>query len=463
MKLMILTLALLLCLGSGWAQGITGDWHGMLDFGGMKLRIVFHIKASAEGYSATFDSPDQGAFALPIQSVTFENPNLTMKVDSPPIIYRGELNNDTITGTFNQSGYELPLDMQRQVIDKPVYIRPQEPKEPFPYQEEEIEFANPRAGIKLSATLTLPPGKGTFPAVVLISGSGPQDRNEELLGHKPFWVIADHLTRAGIAVLRFDDRGIGGSEGDFATATTLDFASDVASAVRYLQDRKEISGIGLAGHSEGGIIAPLVAVEIPELKFIILLAGTGVRGDKLLLLQEEMLWRVDESDEAKIDKYLKINRGIFEMVIREADTELLTNRMRVFLAQSIAEGEIDIPEGFSQEDIISQLIEQMTNPWMLFFVRHDPALVLAKVSCPVLALFGSKDLQVPPTQNLEAIKSALNQAGNTQYKLIEFPDLNHLFQTAETGHPSEYARIEETIAPQVLETMTNWIKELLAR
>ncbi|MBW6513255.1 MAG: alpha/beta fold hydrolase [Candidatus Syntrophosphaera sp.] len=461
MKAVLLALALALSLGCAFGQDITGDWHGMLDIEGMKLRIVFHITSSAEGLTATFDSPDQGAFGIQVSRVAFTDPILILEMDTPPIIYTGELKDEAISGTFSQSGYELPLDLRREAMEKPVYIRPQEPQEPFPYEVEELQFTNPEAGIKLSATLTLPDKKGKHPAVILISGSGPQDRNEELMGHKPFLVIADHLTRAGIAVLRYDDRGFAASEGDFASATTLDFASDAASAVRYLQSRPEIGRIGLAGHSEGGLIAPLVAGEIPELDFIVLLAGPGLRGDRLLLLQEELIWRVDEPDEAKIERSLNINRNIFAMIMKEQDPEALTAQIREFLVQSVADGQVDIPEGYSEEDVITQFIAQMTNPWMLFFIRHDPAPILEKVQQPVLALIGSKDLQVPSRVNLEAIGAALDKAGNKNYELFELDGLNHLFQQAETGHPNEYAKIEQTIAPQALNTMTRWIKEQL--
>ncbi len=460
MKTMILALALALSLGSAMGQEITGDWQGLLETGGVKLRVVFHITATADGYSATFDSPDQGAFGLPVTRVDFTDPVLTLATDTPPLAYTGKLEDGAIKGIFSQSGGEWPLDMRRAALEKPVYPRPQEPREPFPYKVEELAFPNPEAGITLAATLTLPVGPGKHPAVVLISGSGPHDRNAEMLGHKPFWVIADHLSREGIAVLRYDDRGCGASEGEFAGATTLDFASDAASAARYLQSREDIAGIGLAGHSEGGIIAPLVAAEMPELAFVILLAGPGIRGDSLLLLQEELIWRAEGGDEAAMEKSLYINRNVFPMIIQEHDPAILAANIRAFLAQSIAEGRIAIPEGHTEEDVIAGYVGQMTDPWMLFFLRHDPAPLLEKLSCPVLALNGSQDLQVPAGINLEAIGAALDRAGHANYEMIEFPGLNHLFQEAETGHPGEYAAIEQTIAPEVPETMASWINGL---
>jgi pimeloyl-ACP methyl ester carboxylesterase len=459
MKLILVALALLFCLGSAFGQDITGDWHGMLDLEGFRLRIVFHITTAGDSLSATFDSPDQGAFGLPVNKVSFENPVLTMETTSPPIRYTGELKDGNIIGTFEQAGFEAPLDMKREAMEKPVYNRPQDPKEPFPYKVEEIEFLNASAGIKLAGTLTLPESKGPHTTMILISGSGGQDRNEELLGHKPFWVIADHLTRKGIAVLRFDDRGIGASEGDHSLANSLDFASDVKSAILYLKSRSDIGKIGLIGHSEGGIIAPMVASETPEVELIVLLAGPGIRGDELLLLQEESIWRAEETDEETIEESLYVNRNIFAMIIEESDTGKLSARISEFLVKSVADSLVKIPEGYSAEEVITQAIAETTSPWMLYFIRHDPAPVLETVRCPVLALIGSKDLQVPPKENLEAIGNALQKAGNRKYTLMELEGLNHLFQECETGHPSEYARIEQTFAPSALDVITKWIIE----
>lgn len=463
MKVMVLAMLFFVFLSFAWAGVVLGDWHGMLDIEGMKLRIVFHISASQDSLTATFDSPDQGAFGLPVSSANFADSRLTLTSDSPPMVYVGTVDADSLKGILYQSGLELLLNLGRVQMGKPIYFRPQEPVAPFPYIVEELEFENPISGISLSATLTLPKGPGKYPGVVLISGSGPQDRNGELVGHKPFWVIADYLTRVGIAVLRYDDRGYKASQGNFATATTQDFASDAASAVKYLKNRPEISNIGLIGHSEGGLIAPMVAVGMPELiDFIIMLAGPGLRGDKLLLLQEELIRRVHEKEEARIQRTLDINRNIFGLILQENDPEVLSSQIRNFLDKSIVEGLIDIPEGYSKEDIISQYIDQMMSPWMLSFLRHDPSPILEKVSCPVLSMIGSNDLQVPARANLDAIDTALKSGGNKHFRVLELPKLNHLFQEAETGHPDEYAKIEQSFAPQVLQIITEWIREQLA-
>src|SRR5690606_19372254 len=265
---------------------LVGQWHGTLEIQGIKLRVVINVEETENGYKTTMDSPDQGAKGIPVAVTVFENPNVKFAI--PGVLeYTGELKGNTIVGTFKQSGMSLLLNLTKNTSGEDLIKRPQEPKEPFPYYAENITFKNEKAAITLSGTLTLPNQTGNFPAVVLISGSGPQNRNSEILGHKPFLIWADYLTRNGIAVLRFDERGVGESEGNFTTATSNDFATDVQSAVEFLKTRKEINKkqIGLIGHSEGGIVAPMVAALNPkDINFIVLLAGTGVQGDELLLL-----------------------------------------------------------------------------------------------------------------------------------------------------------------------------------
>ena len=458
MKRFITLLLALVALAGLAAADITGDWHGMLDVGGQKLRIVFHIKATDEGLAATMDSPDQDVFDLPVAGVIFSDPRLELLMDSPPIAYSGELKDEKLLGTFKQAGMEFPLDLQREALAKPVYNRPQEPREPYGYRSEEVLFPNPQAGIELAGTLTLPEGEGPHPAVVLISGSGAQNRDEELMGHKPFWIIADHLTRNGIAVLRFDDRGVGGSGGDASTGTTYDFASDALSAVRYLKTRPEFNQIGLVGHSEGGIIAPMAASQCEDVDFIVMLAGTGIRGDKLLLAQEEAIYRASGMDEEELFAVLDVNAGAFRLVVEAANVDSLKTTMAAYLNEKMDDGSIEIPEGMSYDELYKLQMDSMTNPWMYEFIRLDPAQWLEKLSCPVLALNGTKDLQVPHELNLPAIGAALAKAGNPDVTLRELPGLNPLFQECETGHPDESAQIEQTCSPLALEEMTAWIK-----
>lgn len=443
------------------AQDITGQWNGVLKVQNFQLRVIFNVTQTDDGYSATMDSPDQGAKGIPVTHTTFENPIIKFEVVHAGIEYNGTLSECKISGTFKQNGMEFPLDLSRQELEKETVKRPQEPSKPYPYYVDEVRFENREANLTLAGTLSLPEKEGVFPVVILISGSGPQNRDEELLGHKPFLIISDYLTRNGIAVLRYDDRGVFESEGDFNAATTADFATDVESAIAYLKTRKEINKqkIGLVGHSEGGIIAPMVASKSEDVSFIVLLAGTGIRGDKLLLLQQALIAKASGVAEAEIDKALETNTKLFDLVVNSKDDGSLKAALTKALNETLEnDTSIKIPNGMTQATFIAMQVDQISSPWMQYFLKHDPAISLEKLSCPVLALNGEKDLQVPPKVNLSAIENALKQGGNENVTVIEFPGLNHLFQESQTGLPMEYASIEQTISPIVLEEIVKWIK-----
>ena len=447
-----------------FGQDIAGEWNGLMKVQGMSLRLVFHIAPNENGFKATMDSPDQGAIGIPVSTVSFANNALTIEIAAIQMKYTSEsIFADSIIGTFSQMGQKLPLNLYRKAVTQVKLKRPQEPTIPYPYISEEVTFINDKDKINLAGTLTLPKGAGKFPAVILISGSGPQNRDEEIMGHKPFLVLADYLTRNGIAVLRYDDRGTNKSEGNFQTATTHDFATDVMSAVKYLRKRNEINPekIGLAGHSEGGIIAPMVASEDKNLKFIILLAGTGIKGSEILLLQQELIGRANGMKEADIKKTAGLNGTIYMMIDKIENTDTLKVKIREYLvAKSKDLTDMKIPEGSNLNEIIDMQINQITSPWMLNFIRYIPSPMLSNVKCPVLAVIGSKDLQVPSQVNLQAIEGALKKGGNKNYTVKELPGLNHLFQECKTGSPNEYAEIEQTISPVLLETVSNWIKGL---
>lgn len=444
------------------AQDITGSWSSMLKVQGMELRIVFNISKTDSGFSSTMDSPDQGAYGIPVTATTVEGNKLDLKVASARINYQGEFKDSVITGTFTQGAMSLPMDLRRGGQEKTALNRPQEPEMPYPYYAEEVIFENSKAGIKLAGTLTMPAKEGKFPAVVLISGSGPQDRNEEVFGHKPFMVLADYLTRNGVAVLRYDDRGTAKSEGNFQSATTVDNASDAAAAVSYLKSREEINKakIGLIGHSEGGIIAPIVASSSDEVNFIVLLAGTGIPGHELLLMQQELINRASGMSESDLKTAGEINKGAFNIIVKSTDTALLKKELTAYLRQMTEEHpDVEKSEGMSDEDFIREQVNQITNPWILFFLKYDPAPALEKVKCPVLALNGEKDLQVPPRENLSAIEAALKRGNNDKVTVIELSGLNHLFQECETGAPDEYVKIEQTFSPAALEAINRWMTE----
>lgn len=447
---------------TSFAQDITGEWNGLLKTQAMQLRLVVNISKTNNGYSATMDSPDQGAKGLPVTAISFDNSVLKFAVTTAGIEYEGMLGNDSkIVGNFKQSGQLLPMSFSREKIQSVKLKRPQEPTKPYPYHEEEVTFENSKAGIKLAGTLTLPAKDGSYPAVVLISGSGPQNRNEETAGHKPFLVLSDHLTKNGIAVLRFDDRGTASSKGDFKTATSLDFATDVEAAIKYLQTRKEISKrkIGLIGHSEGGLIAPIVASRSNDVAFIVLLAAPGIPGDEVLLLQQELIGKASGKTDKDLQQSKSINKGGFDIVKKSSSSTQLRADLTNYLTQVVKnDPNAPIPTGMKVEDFVKIQVDQIANPWMEFFLKHDPAQTLAKVKTPVLAITGEKDLQAPPKENLQAIKQALTKGGNKKTTIIELKNLNHFFQESKTGAPNEYATIEQTLSPLALSEIMKWIQ-----
>jgi uncharacterized protein len=458
-----LFISLLLIISAfAFSQDITGDWNGALKVGGMQLRLVFHITKTDAVYSATMDSPDQGAKGIPMSKTTYENQVLTVEMAAAKINYSGTFNNkDTVMGTFNQGGQSFPLVLTRKAIEKVEAKRPQNPVKPYPYYSEEVTFMNVKDSIKLAGTLTLPKKEGKFPVVVMITGSGPQNRDEELMGHKPFLVIADYLTRNGIGVLRYDDRGCYESKGNFAKATTNDFATDVDAAVNYLKTRKDIDSkkIGLIGHSEGGIIAPIVASKNKSVSYIVLMAGTAIPGSELLLRQQDLIGRASGMKDDDLKTAAELNTHIYKLVDQYQNTDTLKSKIiNYLLAKSKELPDLKIPEGKTVNDFIDMQLAQLMSPWMLNFIRYNPAPTLKKVTCPVLAINGDKDLQVPANVNLPSIEKALKKGGNKKGTIKELPGLNHLFQECKTGLPTEYGEIEQTVSPTALELMASWIK-----
>jgi hypothetical protein len=430
---------------------IDGAWQGKLDAGALKLRIVFKIINTPDGLTAQTESPDQNPVWISASSVTRNGSSLTINMKEFGASFDGKISADlnSIDGKFTQAGNALPLLLKR-VKDQAALEprRPQNPVKPYPYREEEVSYPNKAGGNTLGATLTIPPGKGPFPAVLLIVGSGPHDRDESLMGHKPFLVLADYLTRKGIVVLRADKRGVGQSTGDALTGTTADFATDAEAGVAYLKTRSEVNPrkIGLIGHSEGGIIAPMVAARNRDVAFIVMMAGSGVPGDQILVEQARLIAQASGVSKEKADENAVNEQAVLTLVETEKDAAALDRKLREKLA---ADG---VPEGR-----IGASIQFATTPWFRYFISYDPATALRKVACPVLAINGSLDLQVSPAQNLPAIRKALEDGGNKHYEVDELPGLNHLFQTAKSGAPSEYGQIEETISPVALDKMATWI------
>nr|WP_315156579.1 alpha/beta hydrolase [uncultured Flavobacterium sp.] len=452
MKKAVFFLMTILVSFTMFGQEITGQWNGILKVPGGQLRVVFNITKTGNGYSSTLDSPDQGAKGIPVTATSFENSLLKLEIPSAGIAYEGTLKDNAIAGNFKQGGQSFVLDMTRGTAEKEAAKRPQEPKMPFPYYTEEVTFENKTDKNILAGTLSLPSKEGKFPAVILITGSGAQNRDEELMGHKPFLVLADYLTKKGIAVLRFDDRGVAKSTGDFKTATTMDFANDVQAGVDYLKTRKEIdkNKIGLIGHSEGGVIAPIVAGNSKDIDFIILLAGTGIRGDKLMLLQKEKIERQMGVPENEIQKGQEIFKGAYDIILASSVNDNTLN------AKINSYFKLQFGDKMNEQQL-SAVTAQITSPWMVYFLKFDPASALEKVKCPVLAINGDKDVQVPADVNLDAIKKSLAKAGNSKTTAKVLPNLNHMFQECKTGLPDEYGTIEQTFSPIALEEISKWI------
>ncbi len=442
-----------------FSQDITGTWNGLLDIQGIQLRLLINISQNETGYTATMDSPDQGAKDIPVSDIAFKDNILSFSVSVAGVQYKGTLENDIIKGTFSQRGINIPLDLSR----GSGINRPQEPKAPFPYYSEEVTFKNEKAGITLAGTLTLPEKDGNFPAVILISGSGPQNRDEEILSHKPFLVLADHLTRNGIAVLRYDERGVGESGGEFSTATTADFSVDAEAAFNYLKTRKEINKkeIGLLGHSEGGLVAPMVAERNKDAAFIVLLAGPGIKISELMILQNYALGKASGMPETMLTENKKINRETYGALITETNSDTRKNKLTAILKKT--SGSHLAAQGASEEqinDYVNAEVEGLISPWFIHFINSDPAAVIEKVKCPILALNGSKDLQVTADENLNGIKLAAEKGRNKKVTIKKMDGLNHLFQECTTGLPQEYGHIEQTMSPVALNEISGWIKNV---
>lgn len=466
---LILNVFLLMIFSNTLAQGDANDiavgiWKGALDIGGNKLTVIFHIsKTDSNTLSGAIDSPDQGAMGIPISKVTVVDDSLAVEVAAIGGAYQGKISSEKnqIEGKWMQMGAALPLTLSKTTTAVELN-RPQEPKPPFPYKSEEVTYTNTPAGIKLSGTLTLPESGGPFAAVILITGSGPQDRNETVFGHRPFLVISDYLTRRGIAVLRVDDRGVGGSSGNVNNVTSADLATDVLAGVAFLKNRGDINPkkIGLVGHSEGGIIAPIVAAQSSDVAFIVLLAGTGFNGETVINKQLALIEKASNTPEEQISKDVERNVQMFSIIKSAKDSAAAAEKLRNYFKSTISEwGAPLLKSGIDPEKTIDSQINAVNTKWYKFFLTYDPKPTLEKVKCPVLAMGGKLDLQVPAVENLQAIKNALREGGNKDFSIELLPGLNHTFQHAKTGAPAEYAQIEETFAPEALQIMGDWIEK----
>jgi len=442
--------------------GIEGTWQGTIDAGAVKLRLGLHISRSDAGELVSkLDSIEEGRLGLPVPKTTFVGPTLRFELPAARVSYEGHMNaaGDSIAGTFTQQGVAVPLTFKR-VKEIETLRRPQLPQPPFPYDSENVLYENKAGGVKLAGTLTLPRGGGAYPAALLITGSGPQDRDDTMLGHKPFLVIADYLSRHGIAVLRVDDRGMGKSTGNSTRSTLDDFAGDVLAGVEFLKQHPGIQPheIGVIGHSEGGVVGPYAAARSADIAFVVMLAGTGVTGEQVLYDQATAIARKAGASDAAIRQNRVVQEALIHAMMTESDEKAAAARMRSEWNRINATMPAAYREAMGDSDAMINLqIGQFNNPEFRSFVPFDPATVLRKVRVPVLALNGSRDVQVTPELNLPAIATALAQGGNTDFTVAELPGLNHLFQACRQCVPAEYGTLEETFSPAALEIMTDWI------
>lgn len=467
MKALRLTLAFCLALPlfSAAQKSPAGDWEGSLSIQGMQLPLVVHLHEKGGAWEGSFDSPKQKAYNITLSSVAFHGDTLEFTHKAAGIRYLGMWQVDSLVGNFSQGGRTFPMTLRR-VQGAPKKqaesVRPQQPKAPFNYSVREVKIKNKTAKLTLAGTLTVPAGKGPFPAVVLISGSGPQDRNSEVFDHQPFAVLAHHLTQAGIAVLRYDDRGVGQSTGDFNGATSEDFAGDALAAWDFLRKQKGINKnkVGLVGHSEGGMVAPIAFARQPEPAFVVLLAGVGIPVIDLLAEQIQAVGQTEGLSQATIDSQLVTNARTLSWLKNLPPTQARDSLQAYLAAQKAL---LPADDAAAREQFDNQAVGALRtylDPWFLYFIGYDPRPNLMKLTCPVLAINGEKDVQVLAASNLQGIEAALKAGGNKNYKICSLPGLNHLFQPAQTGAVSEYATIDTTIDPAALEVITSWIKGL---
>ena len=457
-KIIFIVIVLVLGISASYAEDrVAGHWEGHIEIPGQPIAVKVDLVIDESDWRGTIDIPAQGAKGLPLSEihVAEEGEGMRVKFSIRGVpgnpTFDGTLQGGVINGTFSQGGVTFGFRLSREIVSDPV--RPQEPKPPFPYQIEEVAFQN--GDINLAGTLTVPQGDGPFPAVLLISGSGLQDRDETVFGHKPFWVLADHLSRAGIAVLRVDDPGIGKSTPHPEPPTTADFATDVEAGVTFLKRDDRIGTVGLIGHSEGGIIAAIVASRRDDIGFVVLMAGPGVPGAELLLKQNERIFDgmgiVGERKETLLT--------LLDRLFTTLTSDMTEDEMRQQVDEIVRKQfEINgIPPAQQDETQVQAAVEQVLNPWMRYFLAFDPRPALEATRVPVLALNGELDVQVDAEQNLTAIDAALEKGGNHNVTLHRLPKHNHLFQRAKTGLINEYAVIEETISPEVLDLIRDWI------
>ena len=458
MKKFFLLLLTIFFASMSSAQNIAGTWSGVLSVPNTKLRIVFNITAQNSAYMSTMDSPDQGAFGLPTTRTTFTDNKLEIVATQLGLFYRGNFEGDSIVGTFNQGGLAFPLVLKRS--EKPQSRYYQTPQGPFPYISEQVTIVNDKDNISLGGTFTRPQKGGQFATVILVSGSGPNDRDETIFGHKPFLVLSDFLTRNGFAVVRYDKRGIGQSTGDYGKASITDFVRDAASVLEFMKSRKDVDKehIYIIGHSEGSIIAAMMASQNSGIDGIVSMAGPGIKGLEIVQDQNRINMTAQGINPDTIEYLLALNRNILQEAIACDGSENASTSLKTQLASFWEHLPVTIKNQTGKEAFVDNNFKAMITPSYRSFLATDPAEWWDKIHCAVLAINGEKDTQVLAEKNLNAIRQALLKANNRNFEIKSYPQLNHLFQNCNTGFVNEYGTITQTISPQVLEDILKWLQ-----
>ena len=452
MKAFIFTLIIFVS-ASLFSQDLKGTWNGDLDLNGISLAIVVNIN----GFSAdsiTMDSPEQSAFGIKVDKAEFGDNGFKLEIVSLKASLIGENPvGDSIKCEFTQYGTSFPLTLKRgNYVPKP---KKQDPKD-FPYIVEDVEIFNPETNVKLAGTLTAPYDYKCDKIVILVSGSGLQNRNEEILGHKPFLVLSDYLTRNGIAVIRYDDRGFAKSTGDATNATTYDLSLDAESVVKFNKNDSRLKDmkIGIIGHSEGGMIAPMVAARNSNVDFVVMLAGPAVNIWQLMARQNYDVLKSNGIPEDIAKQYAQLASKTYK-ILNDKKSSIDDKKAKV--RANMNEMEKLAPSGYDEETLQANLDELFT-PWMSYFIDFNPQDYLCKVKVPILALNGDKDVQVYSKDNLAGVEKAMKKAKNSNYKILELKGLNHLFQKCIFGSPNFYGRNEETFNEDAMKTISEWIK-----
>ena len=456
-----------ICSAVLFGQSLSGNWYGTLDVMGQKLPLVLHLTDSAGNWKGTLDSPKQNAFGIPMSSIEVKGKNLAFTIDKLHASYQGTLSDSlVIKGDFKQSGFKAALDFNQQEIPQQETKKLQDPKEPIPYVQDEVTIYNSTGDFNLSGTLTYPEQDKLIktPCVILITGSGPQDRNEEILGHRPFLVLADRLTRSGYGVLRMDDRGTAKSAGVFNGATSVDFSTDIEAAIAFVKTLSYIDTqkIILMGHSEGGMIANMVAAKHPEVYGVISLAGPGVLGSTLLTEQQQLIAKSIGATENELNEIKSFSEEFFPILTMDTIDQVRKNAAD-FLTQFIKKGkikELKKSSKMEKEEWIQQNLDAFVNPWMIYFLNYNPKIDLEQLDCHYLALNGTTDLQVPSQMNLEAIARYCNPSAGKIKEIKALNGLNHMFQPSATGSPNEYGLNEITFDNKAIQEILNFLDKI---